>query len=94
MLLERNFLEALSYYQQASSIEPDRPAVLLGLARAHYELENYGYVNSNYLKLKDAKPELAEQFAYLDMQHSDAIRASSVEEMRGMMVWEDPLLDH
>jgi transglutaminase-like putative cysteine protease len=89
MFLKASLTDALSYYEQASALKPSNPAVLIGLARTHNELKNYGFVSLNYEKLKDIKPELAKQYAYLDMQRSEATRASAVKEMETRMIWEE-----
>ncbi|HAK46598.1 MAG TPA: hypothetical protein DCO79_11860, partial [Spirochaeta sp.] len=89
MLIKNNLIDALSYYEQASNIKPSNPSVLLGLARTHHELKNYGFVDTNYSKLKAVKPELALQFAYLDMQRSEETRAADISEMKIKMVWEE-----
>ena len=91
--LNGDYPEALNYYEKAAEINPSRPAVLLGLARTHNELENYGIVNINYSKLKAIKPELAEQFAYLDMERSESVRAVDAEESRSFIVWDDETID-
>jgi tetratricopeptide (TPR) repeat protein len=70
-----SFQEALAYYERAQKLSPDNPTVLLALARANHELENYGVVKVTYEKLKAADPNLAERFAYLELKGAEGIRA-------------------
>jgi hypothetical protein len=52
-------------------------------------MENYGSVTKLYAKLRELKPEIAEQYAYLDMRGDEATRAADVSKVRGVAVWED-----
>ncbi len=87
MLVKKRPADALSYYGKAEALNPSSPAVLLGLARTHHELENYGFVNKNYSKLREINPELAGKFDYLDMTRNEAARAADTEEMKTLMEW-------
>lgn len=80
---------ALRYYERAAAIEPDNPKVLLSIARAGHELENYETVKDSYDKLKLIDPALAEQFAYLDLRGDKAARAAEVSEIMEVVVWDE-----
>ena len=79
--------KALAYYQQAQKKEPDKTTVLLGIARASHELENYGTVKTAYDKLKSLDAALAAQFTYLDLQGTEATRAADIGGMKDTVVW-------
>lgn len=87
--LNKYMKEALGYYQRASNVEPDNPKVLLSIARASHELENYGTVREAYEKLKLLDPELAERFSYLDLRGEKATRAAEMNEVLEVVVWDE-----
>jgi tetratricopeptide (TPR) repeat protein len=87
--LKEKYEAALDYYERADAREPDNATVLLGLARVNHAMENYGSVTKLYAKLRELKPEIAEQYAYLDMRGDEATRAADVSKVRGVAVWED-----
>ena len=87
--LNKDMGGALQYYQRASIKEPDNPKVLLSIARASHELENYGTVREYYEKLKLLDPELAEQFAYLGLRGEEASRAAEISEVTEVVVWDE-----
>ncbi len=87
--LNKEVERALEYYKRASALEPDNPKVLLSIARAGHELENYAVVEESYGKLKLLDSVLAERFAYLDLQGDEAARAADVSEIMEVMVWDE-----
>lgn len=89
--LEGEFREALQYYRQAESLDPQDEAILLAVCRANHELENYQDAVAYYQQLETASPDLAEQFSYLAYRGSDAGRASDAATMQSVIIWgEDP----
>jgi tetratricopeptide (TPR) repeat protein len=81
--------EALSYYQRAYELAPKSASALLGIARVNSELENLGAARDAYDQLKEVDPVLAGQFAYLTQRSQEGTRASSVEEMKEVVVWQE-----
>ena len=79
--------DALAFYERAFKQEPHDPLVLLGLARANHELQNYGTVNKEYDELRTLSPELADQFAYLRLQGEESTRAAEASQVVGVVVW-------
>lgn len=63
--------------------------MLLCVARANHELENYGSARRSYKKLKALNPELANQYAYIDMGTDETTRASDAKKMRRQMIWDE-----
>jgi tetratricopeptide (TPR) repeat protein len=82
--------KALEYYRKAQTKEPEKASVLLGIARANHELENYGEVKEAYEKLKIVDSQLAAQFTYLDLQGSDATKAADIGGVTKKVVWDEP----
>ncbi len=87
--LEGDALSALKYYEQAEALRPDHPTILLAVAKAHHELENYGSAKRAYDGLKIADPSLADRFAYLDFRGEEMARAADVEVMKDTVLWEE-----
>ena len=87
--IEELWEEALEYYERAERQKPDSPAVLLGLARANHELENYGIVRKAYDKLKTVSPDMADRFAYLEFRGDEAARAAESSGIRDVIIWEE-----
>ncbi len=63
--------------------------MLLGYARVNHELENYGSVRTAYEELKKADPDLATQFAYLDLRGDEAARAAEISKAKEVTLWVD-----
>ena len=80
---------ALNYYNRAYKTAPDNPKVLLCVARANHELENYGSVREAYDKLRAIDPDLAIQFAYLDLRGEEAARAASMAGVKEVVIWDE-----
>jgi tetratricopeptide (TPR) repeat protein len=78
---------ALTYYEKAYGLAPDNPTVLVSLAKAHYELENYGTVNETLSRLNQIRLDLARRFAYLEMRGPEAERAAAVGGAREELIW-------
>ena len=81
--------KALEYYEKAQKKAPDKTTVLLGIARANHELENYGKVKEAYARLKSLDSQLAAQFTYLDLQGTEATRAADVGGVKETVVWDE-----
>jgi tetratricopeptide (TPR) repeat protein len=80
--------KALDYYNRAYAKDPENPRVLLAVARVNHDLENYFAAKKFYAELKARDPDLALQFAYLDMKGEEATRAAEVSGVGGTVVWE------
>jgi tetratricopeptide (TPR) repeat protein len=85
--LGADFEKALSFYDRAYEKSPKDPNVLLGMARASQELEDYRTVRKTYDELKKASPYLAQQFAYLELKGEESTRAASISGAKEMVVW-------
>jgi tetratricopeptide (TPR) repeat protein len=81
--------KALDYYARASVKAPDNPKMLLGMARASHELENYGSARRAYSRLKSVDPDLAAQFSYLELRGEEATRAAEMSAVKEVVVWEE-----
>jgi tetratricopeptide (TPR) repeat protein len=81
---------SLHYYERAHRRSPSNPTVLLSIARAHYQLEEYRNARGTYAKLKEVDSRLAEKYAYLEMSStSDEGRAGDMTGIKGSVIWEE-----
>lgn len=85
--LRKDMKKATTYYERAYKKAPEDAAVIVNLARAYHEAENYGLVADLYDKLKSLDPELASRFSYLDMKGDESTRAADVSGAREVMIW-------
>jgi len=85
----KKFEKAIDYYEKAENIQPENKLIILGIARANHELENYGTVRKAYQKLKDISPDLAERFSYLTLRGTDAVRAADQADLQEVVLWEE-----
>jgi len=87
--LDNELQRAVGFYERAANAAPDNGAVLLAVARANFELENYGTVNRYYDRLISVDPDLANRFSFLSSNADISTRASDAAGMRGLVVWAD-----
>ncbi len=85
--LREDWDKALEYYERAQRQAPSNPRVLLPVARVHHKLENYGFARRTYNQLKEVDPELAERFAYLNLEGEEGMRAAEISNIEGVVVW-------
>jgi tetratricopeptide (TPR) repeat protein len=82
--------KALAIYERAYKKEPKNPKVLVSLARASWELENYYLTSKAYKELEAVDPGLAGRYAYLKLRTDEAgLRAAGVEQLKEEMTWAD-----
>jgi tetratricopeptide (TPR) repeat protein len=81
--------DALAFYERASKQAPHDPLVLLGLARANHDLQNYGSVKNEYDELRNVNPELANKFAYLLLQGEESTRSAETSQAASDMLWQE-----
>lgn len=87
--LKSDWTNALVYYNQAQSIDPNDPNVLLSIAKANAELENFGTAKASYAKLQQVDPQLAEAYSYLGQGPAGvATRSADVAQERRTVVWD------
>jgi tetratricopeptide (TPR) repeat protein len=87
--LDKDLKSALASFQRAYAKEPGNPTVILALARANHELENYGSSRDLYERLKAADPALASRFSYLDLRGQEANRAANAAGLTEIVVWSE-----
>jgi tetratricopeptide (TPR) repeat protein len=87
--LQGELYEALDYYEEAEEVAPDRPDVLLNIARTHHQLENYGLARRAYATLQDTSPSLANRFTYLNLRGEEAARAAEAGDVAGVVLWSE-----
>jgi transglutaminase-like putative cysteine protease len=87
--LLQEFKRAQPYFERAEKMEPDNPKVLLCVARVNHELENYGLVREAYDRLKEVAPEIANRFVYLSLRGEEANRAADLNQVNGVVLWDE-----
>ena len=87
--LDARFDSALSLYLRAQAVAPDNPRVVLAVARAHHELEQYQDLEEAFARLTSLDRDLAEQFSYLDRRSEQIGRASDILRLRSELDWEE-----
>lgn len=80
---------ALDYYDRAFRLRRDDPGILISLARAHFEREEYAAAEERYRMAEVLAPELARDFSYIVSETSgtETGRASSTQQTR--VVWDE-----
>jgi tetratricopeptide (TPR) repeat protein len=81
--------KALDYYNRAYAKDPENTRVLLAVAKVNHDLENYFAAKKFYGELKARDPDLALQYAYLDLKGEEATRAAEVSGVGGTVAWEE-----
>jgi tetratricopeptide (TPR) repeat protein len=87
--LKPDMKTALSYYARACKKESTNAKALLGSARANHEQENYGAAQEAYTSLKKVDPTLASQYAYLELQGTEADQAAKAGNVTDKVEWEE-----
>ncbi|MBN1243692.1 MAG: hypothetical protein JXA15_13410, partial [Spirochaetales bacterium] len=85
--LEGKLESALAFYERAYRKSPGSPQVLLAVARANHEMENYGVVKKYYAELAKVDPTLAARYAYLDMKGEEGTRAAEAAGLKEAIEW-------
>ena len=86
--LSVNIDAALLLYERAFEVSPENPRVMLAIARANHELENYGITRRYYEDLRKADPDLADEYAYLELRSDQATRSSAFSALINSVPWE------
>ena len=81
--------KALDYYNRAYAKDPKNPRVLLAVAKASHDLENYYLAKKAYAELLALDPNLALRFAYLALKGEEATRSAEISGVAGVVVWEE-----
>jgi transglutaminase-like putative cysteine protease len=87
--MKERWSEALEYYESALRESPTNPRIMLSVAKASHELENYDKVGELFTEIKRTDPKLAERYAYLEPLDEEGPRASDADRLRGAMIWEE-----
>ena len=81
--------DAIRYFDRALAIQARNVTALVGLARAHHGLENYGEARRYYEILVATDARLAERYGYLKLQGEQGVRASEAMGLAGAVDWEE-----
>jgi tetratricopeptide (TPR) repeat protein len=83
--LQKDLRAAAGFYERAYAKTPDDAKVVACLARVYHEMESYAKAQELSDRLKELDPELAQKFAYLDLQGGQSARAADTTEET--MLW-------
>jgi tetratricopeptide (TPR) repeat protein len=86
-LLRGDAPRSLSFFELASTREPNNVAALAGLARANYEMENMGSVRALMQRITALDAKAAEKLSYLVSRGDEGARAA--EAARGDVLWDE-----
>lgn len=86
-LLTGNLTAADRSFERALELDSDNPQILISAARVNHQLQNYGSARQYYRRARDLDPALAAQFAYLDLQGDEAVRAAERSGSATTMLW-------
>jgi len=89
LYMREEFDRALAFFERAARQDPGKPQVLLAMARTNHELENYGTARDLFSRLKEADPNLASRFSYLELRGEEAVRAADLNRLRSTVLWEE-----
>ena len=87
--LKADYKKAQGFYERAYRQSPHNANVLLCMARVNHAQQNYGSVKEYYQELQTVDPDMAAQFAYLDLQGAEATRAAEANHVLSTVVWEE-----
>jgi transglutaminase-like putative cysteine protease len=88
--LSEKWIDARGYYERAAKLDPTNSRVLLGIARAAYELEDKASAKLYYDKANSSNPALCAKFSYLgDQGATDTARAADEAAVKEIVVWEE-----
>jgi len=87
--LEKNYEDAVAYFQKVLALQPDNKAALLGLARAMYELDDFAQSDVLFAKVQKIDAPLANQYAYLSSKIEGATSRASAATERNRMNWNE-----
>jgi len=85
--LQERMDDALVWYLKAAAIVPDNEIVIAGLARTHYEKEEYQKAQDTYARLAQLNPDMAKEYAYLGNTTASIVRASAARD-KGDTFWD------
>jgi len=80
--------EALILYQQANTLSPSNPQVLLSLARVYQEMQKYAEARGIFDQLAALNPELAARFQYLGKTEETGTKAAEATAGHDFLLWE------
>jgi len=86
--LEDRMDDALTWYLKAAALVPDNEIVIAGLARTHYEKEEYQKAQDTYARLALLNPDMAKEYAYLGSNTSSVIVRASAARDKGATFWD------
>jgi tetratricopeptide (TPR) repeat protein len=88
--LDQDYENALDQYRRAEEISPENVKVLVGIAKANYELEDESGLRAAYNRIEEFSPSLAADLAYLVSKVDSEGRASEAQQVGfEYLLWEE-----
>jgi tetratricopeptide (TPR) repeat protein len=88
--LEQRYEDALGYYQDSLTRQPDNALALLGIARCYYELNDFAASDAYYARVRRGDAGLARSYAYLASFFETRGRAYSLSDRFLTATWSLP----
>ena len=82
--LKGDYKNAAAQYEKAKILNPDSALIVISLARARYELEEWAKAKQLLAEVKVLDPAMAESFAYLGGGTAESARAVDVKQRQGV----------
>ena len=79
---------ALDYFSKAFKYRSDDPTVLLGLARTHFDREEYAQAVKRYREAENIDPKKVQSYAYIISENQNTARASASQD-RNKVDWNE-----
>ena len=82
--LKGDYKNAAAQYEKAKALNPDSASIVISLARARYELEEWAKAKQLLAEAKVLDPAIAESYAYLGGGTAESARAVDVMQRQGV----------
>jgi tetratricopeptide (TPR) repeat protein len=82
--LKSDYRNAAAQYEKAKALNPDSALIVISLARARYEMEEWAKAKQLFADAKVLDPSFAESFAYLGGGTTESARAVDVKKRQGV----------
>ena len=86
--VRQQYTIALEWYKKVLETEPDNELAILGVARCHYELENYDDCDEAFDVVRNMNPKLAAEYTYLGAFEQTRGRSFSLADRIAMTKWD------
>jgi tetratricopeptide (TPR) repeat protein len=82
--LKGDYKNAMTQYEKAKTLNPDSAAIVISLARARFEMEEWAKAKQLLAEARVLDPSLADSYAYLGGGTVESARAADVKQRQGV----------